>query len=154
MEEKKKREQEEKLRQQSGGSDDGNGGEDETDDETDDEDDYGPSPAAGIWAGSKKLKAETEKIEDEADGCNKKEDEADGGNKKEDSANGQDDDQQPAAKKSRHEWVNCIDLETGWGHTAVPPAVLSGIANRERLLENLMVRNYVNVTDEYLSNHL
>ena len=40
--------------------------EEETDDETDDEDDYGPSPAAGIWAGSQKLLKETAKIEDEA----------------------------------------------------------------------------------------
>lgn len=43
-----------------------NGGDSETeDDETDDdEDDYGPSPAAGIWAGSKKLVAESEVIAD------------------------------------------------------------------------------------------
>jgi bud site selection protein 31 len=35
-----------------------------TDDETDDEgdDDYGPSPAAGIWAGSQKLEKESERI--------------------------------------------------------------------------------------------
>ena len=33
----------------------------ETDDESDD-DDYGPSPAAGIWAGSKKLEHESERI--------------------------------------------------------------------------------------------
>ena len=38
-------------------------GESETDDEdTDDEDDYGPSPAAGVWAGSKKLEAESATI--------------------------------------------------------------------------------------------
>jgi len=37
-------------------------GESETDDDTDDEDDYGPSPAAGVWAGSKKLEAESEVI--------------------------------------------------------------------------------------------
>jgi len=34
----------------------------ETDDDTDDEDDYGPTPAAGIWAGSKKLEQESERI--------------------------------------------------------------------------------------------
>ena len=34
----------------------------ETDDDTDDDDDYGPSPAAGIWAGSKKLEHESERI--------------------------------------------------------------------------------------------
>ena len=43
-------------------------GDEETDDEddaeTDDEDDYGPSPAAGIWAGSQKLQHESEKIAD------------------------------------------------------------------------------------------
>lgn len=33
----------------------------ETDDESD-EDDYGPSPAAGIWAGSQKLQQESERI--------------------------------------------------------------------------------------------
>jgi bud site selection protein 31 len=37
-------------------------GESETDDDTDDEDDYGPSPAAGVWAGSKKLEAESEAL--------------------------------------------------------------------------------------------
>lgn len=37
-------------------------GDEETDDDTDDEDDYGPSPAAGIWAGSQKLQAETDKV--------------------------------------------------------------------------------------------
>jgi hypothetical protein len=36
----------------------------ETDDENDDDDDYGPSPAAGIWAGSKKLEQESEHIAD------------------------------------------------------------------------------------------
>lgn len=39
-------------------------GEEETDDETDDED-YGPSPAAGVWAGSQKLQAESEAIAEE-----------------------------------------------------------------------------------------
>jgi len=42
--------------------DEDDAGESETDDETDDEDDYGPSPAAGVWAGSKKLEAEAEAI--------------------------------------------------------------------------------------------
>jgi hypothetical protein len=45
-----------------------NGGNSETDDDDDetddDEDDYGPSPVAGIWAGSKKLLAESEVIAD------------------------------------------------------------------------------------------
>lgn len=42
-------------------------GEEETDDEdeeTDDED-YGPSPAAGVWAGSQKLQAESEALAEE-----------------------------------------------------------------------------------------
>lgn len=37
-------------------------GESETEDELSDEDDYGPSPAAGIWAGSAKLEAESEEL--------------------------------------------------------------------------------------------
>lgn len=57
-------------------------GEEETDDETDDED-YGPSPAAGIWAGSQKLQAETEKIANPDEDDNH--------------------DQQPATKKQRQE---------------------------------------------------
>ena len=64
----------------------------DTDDDTDDEDgDYGPSPAAGIWAGSQKLLTETAKIEDEAT----------------DEAKGSEDDnnqrKEPPAKKSRAE---------------------------------------------------
>lgn len=41
----------------------------ETDDDTDDDDDddYGPSPAAGIWAGSQKLQEESEKLADPED---------------------------------------------------------------------------------------
>jgi hypothetical protein len=38
----------------------------ETDDD-DDEDDYGPTPSAGIWAGSKKLEHESELIADPDD---------------------------------------------------------------------------------------
>lgn len=49
---------------------DDNAGDSETDDETDDEDDYGPSPAAGVWAGSKRLEAQSEAI---ADGDSNKE---------------------------------------------------------------------------------
>ena len=46
-------------------------GDDETDDDTDDEDDYGPTPAAGVWAGSQKLEQEAEAIDtgdDEGEG--------------------------------------------------------------------------------------
>lgn len=64
-------------------------GEEETDDD-DDDDDYGPSPAAGIWAGSQKLLDETAKLQDEASGETKE------GSK-------DDDNQQPPAKKKRHE---------------------------------------------------
>ena len=81
----KKREQEALQKQQQAdcGESDGDA---ETDDDTDDEGDYGPSPAAGVWAGSQKLQAETEQIEDG------------GGN---DDHGG--DDGEPAAKKSRSE---------------------------------------------------
>jgi bud site selection protein 31 len=43
---------------------------DEEDDATDDDDDddYGPSPAAGIWAGSQKLQGETEQITNPGEG--------------------------------------------------------------------------------------
>lgn len=85
-----KKEEEEKRRQEQAQAQQGNDsdGEDETDDVTDDDtddddDDYGPTPAAGIWAGSKKLEAETEKIQNEAAG---------------DDAN-----DEPSAKKPRHE---------------------------------------------------
>ena len=30
----------------------------------DDEDDYGPTPAAGVWAGGSKLEAESERLAD------------------------------------------------------------------------------------------
>ena len=39
-------------------------GEEETDDE---DDDYGPTPAAGVWAGSQKLQAESDALEDDED---------------------------------------------------------------------------------------
>jgi hypothetical protein len=56
-------------------------GDEETDDETDDED-YGPSPAAGVWAGSQKLQAESEVIaendEEADDGDNDNDDDDDG----------------------------------------------------------------------------
>lgn len=41
--------------------DDDGDGDSETDDETDDED-YGPTPAAGVWAGSQKLQEESEAL--------------------------------------------------------------------------------------------
>lgn len=59
--EKEKQQQEEEARRENEDE-----GDEETDDETDDED-YGPSPAAGVWAGSQKLQAESEALA-EADG--------------------------------------------------------------------------------------
>lgn len=53
---------------------DNDAGDSETDDETDDEDDYGPSPAAGVWAGSKKLEAESEVIAEGDDNDEKDDD--------------------------------------------------------------------------------
>lgn len=81
-EQQKQQEEEESRKQQleESNNDEDDAGESETDDETDDEEDYGPSPAAGVWAGSKKLEAESEKMaestlegeEDEAARPNKK----------------------------------------------------------------------------------
>lgn len=42
----------------------------ETDDDSGDDDDYGPTPAAGIWAGSQKLRQESEKLADPDGGPN------------------------------------------------------------------------------------
>lgn len=58
---RKRREAEELKQLQQGDDDDG---EDETDDE---DDDYGPTPAAGVWAGSQKLQAESEAIANDED---------------------------------------------------------------------------------------
>jgi bud site selection protein 31 len=58
LEEKRKQENEE--RKKADGSDDDD--DDDTDDESDEEDDYGPSPSAGIWAGSNKLQDQSEKM--------------------------------------------------------------------------------------------
>lgn len=54
-----KRRQEEELRRKTGKDDDDD--DDETDGDSDD-DDYGPSPAAGIWAGSNKLQQQSEQM--------------------------------------------------------------------------------------------
>lgn len=40
-------------------------GEEETDDEETDDEDYGPTPAAGVWAASQKLQAESEALVEE-----------------------------------------------------------------------------------------
>lgn len=65
QEEQAKEEEQSRRRQLEEQSDeDDDAGDSETDDETDDEEDYGPSPVAGVWAGSKKLEAESEKMAD------------------------------------------------------------------------------------------
>ena len=65
--EQKRRREEEQLQQQDNyehDKDSDDDGDDDGDDETDDEDDdYGPTPAAGVWAGSQKLQAESESID-------------------------------------------------------------------------------------------
>lgn len=83
LEEKRRKEEEQKKQQQSENNDNDSDGEQETDDdeETDDED-YGPTPAAGIWAGSEKLQSETEKIA---------------------YADDDDDEEEPPSKKSRQD---------------------------------------------------
>lgn len=61
----------------------------ETDDDNDDDDDYGPTPAAGIWAGSQKLQHESERMAD-CDGEGEEETDEDG-----------DEVENPATKKAR-----------------------------------------------------
>ncbi|KAI2489852.1 G10 protein [Fragilaria crotonensis] len=68
----RKRKAEEERHAQDGGDDDSTDDNDEDDNnnddgeaETDDEDDdYGPTPAAGVWAGSQKLQAESDALAD------------------------------------------------------------------------------------------
>lgn len=60
-EEKKRREEAELLQAQ---MDALNNDDDASTDDDEDDDDYGPSPAAGIWAGSQKLQHESERIAD------------------------------------------------------------------------------------------
>jgi len=55
--EERRRDERERVRQESAAA----AGESETDDEcSSDEEDYGPAPAAGVWAGSQKLEAESQ----------------------------------------------------------------------------------------------
>lgn len=67
MEEMEKQRQEREAAQAAARArEDDDEGDEETDDETDDDDeDYGPSPAAGVWAGSQKLQAESEALAEE-----------------------------------------------------------------------------------------
>ena len=70
--ERRRRRQEEAEKAAEAGDDDDDEtdqGDAETDDDEEDSDDedYGPSPAAGIWAGSQKLEKESERIADPDD---------------------------------------------------------------------------------------
>jgi hypothetical protein len=68
----RKRKAEEERHAQDGGDDDSTDDNDDDDNnnddgeaETDDEDDdYGPTPAAGVWAGSQKLQTESDALAD------------------------------------------------------------------------------------------
>ena len=66
----RKLEQERLRREAAEQANDDDAGDEETDEDTDDED-YGPTPVAGVWAGSQKLQAESELIEegDEEEGA-------------------------------------------------------------------------------------
>jgi bud site selection protein 31 len=70
LERKRQREEEEEqvLNQKDTGGDGGGEGDSETDDS--DDDDYGPTPAAGIWAGGNKLQEESERLADEPNDVN------------------------------------------------------------------------------------
>eukprot|EP01083_Nonionella_stella_P054092 142896_1 len=79
-EERQQQQQEEEERkvQAAGDGESETDDDDDDDDESDDDDDYGPSPAAGVWAGSKKLEAESEAI---AEGDDNVEENDDGNNR-------------------------------------------------------------------------
>lgn len=65
MEQKQREAQEQKLAMVHQGGE-GDEETDEGDEETDDEEeDYGPTPVAGVWAGSEKLQAESELMGDD-----------------------------------------------------------------------------------------
>jgi bud site selection protein 31 len=68
MERKRQREEEEEEEkdQREMANDGGGEGDSETDDD-DSDDDYGPTPAAGIWAGGNKLQEESERLAEEGD---------------------------------------------------------------------------------------
>ena len=63
---KKAREHQQQQHRNSQDNVDGEYGDSETDESGDDEEDYGPSPAAGVWAGSKRLVADSEALVDAA----------------------------------------------------------------------------------------
>ena len=57
-----KRRQEEAERKEAGDDETDDDSDDDSDDDDDSEDDYGPSPAAGVWAGSNKLQQQSEQM--------------------------------------------------------------------------------------------
>jgi len=66
-EEQGRLEEERRQQQQAAAAAAQDDGESETDEDTDDEEDYGPSPAAGVWAGSQKLQQESERLAEKDD---------------------------------------------------------------------------------------
>jgi len=88
-EEERENEHQQQHQQLAADGGDSDGGEETDDDTTDEEDeDWGPSPAAGIWAGSQKLQAETEKI-------------AEGEDANDATVNDGNDEKEPAAKRAK-----------------------------------------------------
>ncbi|KAL9190732.1 hypothetical protein ACHAXT_000438 [Thalassiosira profunda] len=66
LERKRQREEEEEEARAAAVAERGGEGDSETDDDSDD--DYGPTPAAGVWAGGSKLEEESERLAKEGDG--------------------------------------------------------------------------------------
>ena len=66
LERKRQREEEEEEARAAAAAQRGGEGDSETDDDSDD--DYGPTPAAGVWAGGSKLEEESERLAGEGDG--------------------------------------------------------------------------------------
>mmetsp|Transcript_15379 Transcript_15379/g.32363 ORF Transcript_15379/g.32363 Transcript_15379/m.32363 type:complete len:272 (+) Transcript_15379:144-959(+) len=63
--ERKRQQEEDDVGRDQGGDGEGDS---ETDDDSSDEDDYGPTPAAGVWAGGSKLEQESERLAEGTDG--------------------------------------------------------------------------------------
>ena len=87
--ERKEKESEEQMQQQADdeGEAETDDDDDETDDDDDDDDDFGPAPVAGIWAGSERLKQESERMGDDTS---------------------DDDDFGPPEKKVRPSWFSAV----------------------------------------------
>ena len=74
---------------------DGGGGDSETDD---DDDDYGPTPAAGVWAGGSKLESESEKLADGLEDDNRRKENSNNYGEEEDDSDDDNDAPQPSKK--------------------------------------------------------